>query len=236
MARVAPRGAPLNVCVSQTGDNGLARRLLRWSLIVVGAVCIAVGIVFVCITSFGGGQEARALAGCYVAEAERGVETVMARVTPFGPSQEDYRVYSAVIDAMYSGDVVPPPIYLMTEWPDEARPTLERKGECFERTKPTAAVIQDFKARNRFQWGLSRRFRLAWPTTWLRPIDLSEPVVGDTVERLALSRVGYDTEHRLALVYIAHLCPLCGSGTYVVVERNPAANWAVAGWCRAWVS
>ena len=52
----------------------------------------------------------------------------------------------------------------------------------------------------------------------------------------SFSRVGYDKARGYALVYFVNWCgPLCGTGTYLLVEKRPA-GWAVKETAQVWIS
>ena len=208
-------------------------RSVRLAVIGGLAGCLALGLVFVTLTAFGGLSSTTALARNYLREAARLADCAAARVTPLGPTAEDYEVYSAVSEALFSPRTTRPPIYLVTDWPDDARPSLER---CSEAEGTTSEVVRDFGAQNKRQWGLARRFRLSWEVTVVRPIDLAEHALGERAERVQFSRIGYDRSHQRALVYVAHYCPLCGGADYVVVARDPQRGWSIVDRCLVWVS
>jgi len=206
---------------------------MRLAMISGLAVCVALGLVFVIVAAVGGRSSATALAHAYLQEASRLTDCAVAGITPLGPSAEDYEIYSAVSEGVSSEGATRPPIYLITEWPQEARPALER---CTEAEGPASEVVRDFGLRNQIQWGLSRSFRVSRDRTFLRPIDLTESALGEGTERVQFSRIGYDRSHERALVYVAHHCPLCGAAYYVVVARDTHHRWSAVNRCLVWVS
>jgi hypothetical protein len=52
---------------------------------------------------------------------------------------------------------------------------------------------------------------------------------------MRLSRIGYSDDRTQALVYVAHVCPLCGSGGYVLLART-GGRWSIVAESQDWVS
>jgi len=52
---------------------------------------------------------------------------------------------------------------------------------------------------------------------------------------MRLSRIGYSRDSKQALVYVVHACPLCGSGTYVLLTRV-GDRWSIAAEAADWFS
>jgi hypothetical protein len=231
LAHAARQHVPqLIVCVSQARRE---MRSVRLAVIVVLAVCLALGLVFVTAAIVGGHSSATALVRLYLHETARLVECAVARVTPLGPTAEDYEIYSAVSDGVSAEGASRPPIYLVTDWPEDAHPALEL---CTEREGLTNDIVRDFGTRNKNQWGLARRFRFSGDRAFVRPIDLAEGALGEQAEMVQFSRIGYDRSHQRALVYVAHYCPLCGAAYYVVVARDAQHRWSAVNRCLVWVS
>jgi len=67
-------------------------------------------------------------------------------------------------------------------------------------------------------------------------IPKEESDLSNLVGSIALSRVGFDSSGKQALVYIQDYCgPLCGSGRYILLVKN-GQRWIVKEKFTSWVS
>ena len=213
----------------------MRHRFLR--RVVIAGVAGAGGsaVVLVCVAAISGWSDTQSLARGYLGEAKRLTDCGVAFLTPFGPEREDYRVYDAAMDAMFPTAAEFPPVYLVTNWPDDVRPVPAPREMCFGAVAPTPDLLHDFWSRNQMRWGLSSRFRMTKPATLLPPAEFARRKLGGPVERVELSRVGYDDRGN-ALVYLAHYCGLCGGGYYMLLTHESNDAWAVVDFCMMWVS
>jgi hypothetical protein len=79
-------------------------------------------------------------------------------------------------------------------------------------------VIEDFERRNQRRLTLQRKFGLP-AYTLVNPADKTPPQNPRLL--FEVSAVGFNKDHNLALVYIAHHCGgLCGGGTYHLMAKK----------------
>jgi len=211
-------------------------QVLRWAVTGLIAPGLGLGVVVAWVVA-ADDVSSTSLVNGYLKETARLVQCGVARVTPFGPADEDYRVYGAVMKTMWPKSTGGPPAYLLTDWPKDVRPIPTPNAACFDAAAPVAPLRRDFENRNRARWGLSARLGGAAGSGSLGPIELARGELGGgSPERVEFSRIGYDeTQHR-ALLYLAHYCALCGGGYYLLLERDSHNDWAVIGQCPMWVS
>ena len=174
-------------------------------------------------------------------------------------SQEDYAVYSALINKMFIKDDIKFVViqdqtqiyYLSHQSPDE------RTNYIIKGLSPVSgSTLRSFFERNKQQIKLSGHFKLKTPyiilakqeiEDFFKPrIEVEDPLhkaweefyrkYPDSPGFIMLSRVGFDAEKKQALVYIGHACGgLCGQGRYVVLTKEEG-NWEIKNELPLWVS
>lgn len=94
-------------------------------------------------------------------------------------------------------------------------------------------TIDDFVAKNAKSYQLTKSFNLKLEYVL---IPKEESDLSNLVGSIALSRVGFDSSGKQALVYIQDYCgPLCGSGRYILLVKN-GQRWIVKEKFTSWVS
>jgi hypothetical protein len=53
---------------------------------------------------------------------------------------------------------------------------------------------------------------------------------------VVLSSVGFNAEHTEAYFYVEHICGLCGSGRYVLLQKTERGDWQIADEQYTWIS
>ncbi len=154
-----------------------------------------------------------------------------------GASEEEYEIYSSVIKQLY---VQPETKLLMIEertfrydfgsendepWRDK------RKGLAIDES-----AAEDYEAKNSRQWLLNKAsFKLAVKTSLITDLDLKAIFHGnwgdlewinyyrrfpDSRGFVMLSRIGFNTEHSQALLYVGSRCgPRCGDIHFLLLEK-----------------
>lgn len=154
-----------------------------------------------------------------------------------GVSDEEYEIYSAVIKQMY---VQPNTKQLVIEertfrydfgsendepWRDK------RKGLTID-----GSAVEDYEARNSRQWLLNKAsFKLPVKANLVTDLDLKAIFHGnwgdlewinyyrrfpDSRGFVMLSRIGFNTEHTQALLYVGSRCgPRCGDIHFLLLEK-----------------
>lgn len=154
-----------------------------------------------------------------------------------GVSDEEYEIYSAVIKQMY---VQPNTKQLVIEertfrydfgsendepWRDK------RKGLAIDES-----AVEDYEARNSRQWLLNKAsFKLPVKANLITDLDLKAIFHGnwgdlewinyyrrfpDSRGFVMLSRIGFNTEHTQALLYVGSRCgPHCGDIHFLLLEK-----------------
>ncbi len=214
----------------------MLHRALRWFLLVAVSIAAGLGLALIWSATSGGVDSTLRMVHGNALEVQRWAGVVLANVSPFGPGEEDYRVYNAALQAWFDGvHNIASPVYLMTDWPKHVRPVPGSRTGCFDNGGPSQELVSEFSSRNRFRWGLSARPDVERLAGLLRPSEKASRELGGPIEHVVLSRVAYDRSGDRALVYLAHYCGLCGGGSYILLRRA-GNSWSVEDGCLMWVS
>lgn len=179
------------------------------------------------------------------------------------PTPDEYGVWSALLDHEFTDsattrlvvrDSTEPPWNQGTAGAEDAARFFRLRWRLYG--LPESAALDEaltaFVAANGQSWPLEKRFRTRLPVQWLgsesgpqRPLPRDDEIaMGVTDAGLAgssgiirLSRVGFDRERKLAVVFVAHWCgPLCAEGKFVPFERQPDGSWKPMLPITIWVS
>jgi len=94
-------------------------------------------------------------------------------------------------------------------------------------------TIDDYVAKNAKSYQLTKSFNLKLEYVL---IPKEESDLSNLVGSISLSRVGFDSSGKQALVYIRDYCgPLCGGGNYMLLVKN-RHGWIVKKRVNSWVS
>jgi hypothetical protein len=178
-----------------------------------------------------------ALLAAQVVPARSQREGVRSRI-----SAKEYAIYSVMIGNMYKvssdsqSEVNPLVIDDRTVKNYFAAMTGKDEGKILKREFSSIIsqeTIDDYVAKNAKSYQLTKSFNLKLEYVL---IPKEESDLSNLVGSIALSRVGFDSSGRQALVYIRDYCgPLCGSGRYILLVKN-GQRWMVKKEFTSWVS
>jgi hypothetical protein len=154
-----------------------------------------------------------------------------------GVSDEEYEIYSSVIKQIY---VQPETKLLMIEERTFRYDFASENDEPWREKKKGLTIdesaAEDYEARNSQHWLLNKAsFKLPVKTNLITDLDLKAIFHGnwgelewinyyrrfpDSSGFVMLSRIGFNTEHTQALLYLGSRCgPRCGDIHFLLLER-----------------
>lgn len=166
------------------------------------------------------------------------------------PEDEDYSVYSAVIESLFIEEGVEQfVIHDHTSWdvfkrvpPSEH---IQSLGEGWPSLRSETRM--DYQRKNQGVYLLENRFNLPKPSRLITETDLKvifHSSVGwyEFFEKfpnaqgiLTLSRVGFSPDRQQAMVYVGNEKGwIYGLGRYVLLSKNPGPRWRVVSALTAW--
>lgn len=175
-------------------------------------------------------------------------------------SEEEYAVYSAVLDGMFAGGKVAfdsqaeVKRLVIDDHTAQDRDRGDAAGESWAYVRQampslTPEAIADYTAKNKESSPLKRSLRPKLDYVLVERAELDKMFAKgggwweefyrrfpDSGGYASLSRVGFDAGGNRALVYIKHSCGgLCGSGHYVLLKKEEGA-WKVEKSRMVWIS
>lgn len=174
-------------------------------------------------------------------------------------SDEEYRVYDAVINVMFAGDKVtfdtPTKIKTLVICDGTKRNDPESKqGENWSQVRirfPSLSdeTFADYLKKIDDQTTLARSFDLKLPYLLIAKKDCEDAgrrdddawsefykKYPDSAGSISFSRVGFNKTGTQALVYFEHWCrDLCGTGHYLLLSKGEK-GWQVIGRGEMWIS
>jgi hypothetical protein len=186
-----------------------------------------------------------------VQELTAAVHAPIAALLDKGLSEDDYAVFRTVIDLhLNNRSDARIAVGRTTEWPPSEQLPLGRLLKYLSSEDPNplfdSAAIRDFVIKNRQSHSLNRdslgrqailvgRRYVEVVTNGLQDWSEFSSTNQGATGFLSLSRPGYDSSKRRALVYVSLQCGgLCGHGVYLGLERH-GRLWSVVSWYEAWV-
>jgi hypothetical protein len=173
--------------------------------------------------------------------------------------QEDYSVYSALINQKFIRHEIKliviqdqTQIYRLGHQSLDEHTNYAMKGL----SPVSLSTVKNYFERNKEQFNLSGHFKLKTPYIILTKKEIEDhfkPRIGvadpldkawqefykkypDSPGFIMLSRVGFDSEMKQAMVYIGHACGgLCGEGRYVFLTKEEG-NWRIKNELPLWIS
>ncbi|MCA9311178.1 MAG: hypothetical protein KDA21_08230 [Phycisphaerales bacterium] len=170
-------------------------------------------------------------------------------------SQDEYAVYSAILedyfDTRASGHEGNPDAVLIrsqtaVDW------NLTQSTLLLIMPRLSGPTTESAPFWTRWTWiakgflekSIERRIKFGLPYFLLPPAELDEyePEHSMAIREqlhaagyVRLTRVGFDLEKHLALVYFEHICGLCGGGYFFLLEKTDG-SWKIIEEAMTWVS
>jgi len=196
----------------------------------MASVLCAFLVAVVVSMPLGGYRDTMTLTSGYVREAKRLVQLGLG----LGATDTEYAVYSAALEEWFRSRPQRIPVFAVTESSEEGIPDRSEPG-CFSEGRPSVAIVASFRRQNQRSAALVDRFAGTLNCELVTPSDLAQQQLGERMEYVALSRIGFDKARHRAIVHLDHYCgTTCGGGAFIVLERLET-DWKVVDGCFTWM-
>lgn len=167
-------------------------------------------------------------------------------------TDEEYKVYSALLKARYSADKPKTLVVVKMTSPNELiLPDTDDQNDILKKPGSlTKEILNDYNTRNHSQLELRDIFDLKAKVLLvdekeIHDIFRQQGVDGwksfyqrfpDSGGFIKFSRVGFDAKRNLALIFVSHHCGgRCASGTYIILEKE-SNEWKIKEEHLVWIS